>query len=79
MGLDEDQRLARVAEIKAKRALEAAEREAVKRRIAEDNVRAARRLPRRVPPRFSPLSPPPRLTPARACRRSAARGWPRLP
>ncbi len=45
MGLNDDERLARVRELQAKKVAEAAEREAVKRRIAEDAVRL---LPRRA-------------------------------
>ena len=40
MGLTDEQREARVRELVAKKAAEAAEREAVKRRIAEDAVSA---------------------------------------
>jgi hypothetical protein len=43
MGLNDDERLARVRELQAKKAAEAAEREAVKRRIAEDAVRSCAR------------------------------------
>ena len=39
MGLNEDERAARVRELQARKAAEAAEREAVKRRIKEDAVR----------------------------------------
>jgi hypothetical protein len=45
MGLNDDERLARVRELQAKKVAEAAEREEVKRRIAEDAVRL---LPRRA-------------------------------
>ena len=48
MGLTEEERQARVRQIQADKAKEAAEREAVKRRIAEDNVRAPRAALRRA-------------------------------
>ena len=45
---DEEARRARVRELKAKKELEAAEREAVRRRIAEDAVRAPPPAPKRI-------------------------------
>ena len=59
MGLTEEERLARVRQIQADTAKEAAEREAVKRRIAEDNVRRQTpyaRCAQRRAARASPVS-----------------------
>ena len=45
MGLTDEERQARVRQIQAAKAKEAAERQAVKRRIAEDNVRVRCQTP----------------------------------
>ena len=86
MGLTEEERQARVRQIQADKAKEAAEREAVKRRIAEDNVRAPRAALRRARLTFIHVltSPDPMLAggaaPAagardRARRRGGGRRW----